>query len=136
MPVRSPRHMGITSVVRESKHREEASWSKWEHESSWNPNTLAPNLGQGLSWRSAASSSECAGMTATRPPSCPARARCASSRTALLEDDVTRTLNSASPRDHRPMDDAEVIDRAREDGFELVERPVGGAWCWACSRGG
>jgi hypothetical protein len=30
------------------------------------------------------------------------------------------------------MDDQDVIDRAA--GFELTERPVGGAWCWGFVR--
>jgi hypothetical protein len=27
-------------------------------------------------------------------------------------------------------DDQDVVDRARAEGFELVERPVAGQWCW------
>jgi hypothetical protein len=32
------------------------------------------------------------------------------------------------------MTDDETIDHARAEGFELVERPVGGAWCWGFVR--
>jgi hypothetical protein len=32
------------------------------------------------------------------------------------------------------MDDQDVIDRARAEGFELTERPVGGHWCWGFVR--
>jgi hypothetical protein len=32
------------------------------------------------------------------------------------------------------MDAGDVIERARAEGFELVERPVGGAWCWGFVR--
>jgi hypothetical protein len=32
------------------------------------------------------------------------------------------------------MDDDDVIERARAEGFELVERPVGDAWCWGFVR--
>lgn len=33
------------------------------------------------------------------------------------------------------MTDDEVVAAAVGDGFELEERPVGGAWCWAWARG-
>jgi hypothetical protein len=32
------------------------------------------------------------------------------------------------------VDDSEVVDLAREDGFELIERPVNGKWCWGFVR--
>jgi len=32
------------------------------------------------------------------------------------------------------MDDDEVIDHARAEGFELVERPVARKWCWGFVR--
>ena len=38
------------------------------------------------------------------------------------------------PRDTRAMDDDEMLVRAREDGFEFTERPVGGSWCWGFVR--
>jgi hypothetical protein len=33
------------------------------------------------------------------------------------------------------MEDVEVLDRAREDGFELIEKPLNGQWVigWARS---
>jgi hypothetical protein len=34
------------------------------------------------------------------------------------------------------MDDDELIARARDDGFELVERPVGQHSCWGFVREG
>ncbi len=34
------------------------------------------------------------------------------------------------------MSDDEVIDQARDDGFELVERPIAGQWCWGFVREG
>jgi hypothetical protein len=32
------------------------------------------------------------------------------------------------------MTDDEVFDAARAEGFELVERPVAGKWCWGFVR--
>jgi hypothetical protein len=32
------------------------------------------------------------------------------------------------------MDENDVVQRAWDDGFELVERPVGGRWCWGFGR--
>jgi hypothetical protein len=43
---------------------------------------------------------------------------------------------AASPmRDDPPMTNEEVIDRAREDGFELVERTCGSKWVHGWARG-
>jgi hypothetical protein len=32
------------------------------------------------------------------------------------------------------MDEDDVIEQARAEGFELVERPVNGHWCWGFVR--
>src|SRR5262249_40589895 len=37
-------------------------------------------------------------------------------------------------RERGRMTEDEVIDQARAEGFELVERPVGDTWCWGFVR--
>ena len=34
------------------------------------------------------------------------------------------------------MTEDEILEAARDDGFELIERPVGGLWCWGFVREG
>ena len=42
---------------------------------------------------------------------------------------------SVTPSRHdRPMTDDDVVEAARTEGFELVERPVDGNWCWGFVR--
>ena len=38
-------------------------------------------------------------------------------------------------RDHQPMTDDEVLDEARADGFELIERMSAGKWAVGWARG-
>ena len=57
---------------------------------------------------------------------------------SVIADPLTRSptskplRNVAPSRDHRSVD---VIERARDQGFELEEQPLNGQWVWAWRRG-
>ena len=46
-----------------------------------------------------------------------------------------RGVGVAPMRDHRAMTDDEVLDEARADGFELLERMSAGRWAVGWARG-